>query len=206
MSVDFKSTGSSNKNMNHTERVVAHIDEHVRLVSEIPTTHWGSLQIASSQICKSLLNGGCLFWCGNGGSAADSQHLAAELIGRFKNSRRPLRSIALTADTSVLTCIANDFCFDTIFERQIEALGREGDILLALTTSGNSANVIRALKMSNKLGLSTIALLGKDGGEAISLADLPILISSDSTACIQEVHITIGHLLCDLIEHELGLS
>lgn len=157
-------------------------------------------------LANSLANGGTLFWCGNGGSAADSQHLAAELIGRFKKNRRALRSIALTTDTSVLTCVANDYSYDDIFARQIEALGRHGDVLIGISTSGNSENVLHAFKAAKEEGLMTIAMLGKGGGPAKDLADHTLVIPSDSTARIQEAHILIGHILCELIEQELGFA
>jgi len=159
------------------------------------------------QIIVDCIGGsGCLFWCGNGGSAADSQHLAAELVGRFKKNRKPLRSVALTTDSSVLTCIANDFSYEEIFSRQIEALARKDDVLIVISTSGVSANITKALGVCKLLGVKTIALLGKDGGQARSLADYSIVIPSESTARIQEAHILIGHILCDLIENELGLA
>ncbi len=160
----------------------------------------------SQLLAQSLANGGTLFWCGNGGSAADSQHLAAELVGRFKKNRRALRSIALTTDTSVLTCVANDYSYDDIFARQVEALGRPGDVLIGISTSGNSENVLRAFKAAKQMGLMTIALLGKGGGSAKALTDHALVIPSDSTARIQEAHILIGHILCELIEQELGFA
>lgn len=151
-----------------------------------------------------LQNGGTIYWCGNGGSAADSQHLAAELVGRFKDERRPLRSVALSTDTSVLTCVANDYSFDAIFSRQIEALGRPGDLLVGISTSGNSSNVLYALQTAKKLGLHTVAMLGKDGGAAKSLAENVIVIPSLNTARIQEAHILIGHCFCYFIEERIS--
>ena len=161
---------------------------------------------AGQILARSIKNSGTLFWCGNGGSAADSQHLAAELVGRFKENRRALRSIALTTDTSVLTCVANDFSYDDIFSRQLEALGREGDVLIAITTSGKSENILRVMKVAKEMGLITIALLGKGGGTAKKYADYAVIVPSDSTARIQETHILIGHILCEMIEKELGLG
>lgn len=192
--------------MNIPENIATHFNEHLEIISEIPSLFSESIEKASAQISKSLSNGSTLFWCGNGGSAADSQHLAAELVGRFKNNRKALRSVALTTDTSVLTCVANDYSYDDIFSRQLEALGRDGDVLVAISTSGNSENVLRALIAAKELGVKTIALLGKDGGKANELADLSIVIPSNTTARIQEAHILIGHILCDLIEQELGLA
>ena len=160
----------------------------------------------SQILAQSLTNGGTLFWCGNGGSAADSQHLAAELVGRFKKNRKALRSLALTTDTSVLTCVANDYSYDDIFARQIEALARPGDVLIGISTSGHSENVSRAFKAAKDMNLNTIAMLGKGGGTAKDLADFALVIPSDSTARIQEAHILIGHILCELIEEEMGLA
>ncbi|OGO29026.1 MAG: phosphoheptose isomerase [Chloroflexi bacterium RBG_16_52_11] len=164
------------------------------------------INVIGQRLAQTLAKGGTLFWCGNGGSAADSQHLAAELVGRFKKDRRALRSIALTTDTSVLTCVANDYSFDDIFARQVEALGRPGDVLIGISTSGNSENVLRAFKAAKEMSMMTIALLGKGGGPAKELADHALVIPSDSTARIQEAHILIGHILCDLIEQELQLA
>ena len=141
----------------------------------------------------------------NGGSVADSQHLAAELVGRFKNDRKPLKSIALTSDTSVLTCISNDYNYESIFSRQLEALASEGDILIAISTSGNSSNIVNALRAAGKLGVKTIGLFGENGGKALDFADVTILAPSTNTARIQEIHILIGHIMCEVLEKELGL-
>ena len=145
-------------------------------------------------------------FCGNGGSAADSQHLAAELTGRFIHDRRPLAAIALSTDSSALTCIGNDYSFDEVFARQVAGLGRAGDLLIGISTSGNSRNVIRAVEEAQKLGMQTIGLLGRDGGQLRNLCDHSIVVSSTVTARIQECHILIGHTLCGLIEQELGLA
>jgi len=191
--------------LNTNQIILNHFNEHLQVIAEIPSLVSVSIESACIQISESLAKGGCLFWCGNGGSAADSQHLAAELVGRFKNNRKALRSVALTTDSSVLTCVANDYSYEDIFSRQLQALAREGDVLVAISTSGNSENVLRALISANVLGVKTIALLGKDGGRAKELADLSMVIPSNSTARIQEAHILIGHILCDMIEQELGL-
>jgi len=192
--------------MNYIEKISVHFNEHLQIISALHASYINSIQSTGFQIAGSLKEGGALFWCGNGGSAADSQHLAAELVGRFKKDRKALRSIALTTDTSVLTCVANDYSYEDIFSRQLEALASGGDVLVAISTSGSSENVLQALKVAKKLGVKTIALLGKDGGQAKALVDLAIVIPSDSTARIQEAHILIGHILCDLIEQELGLA
>ncbi len=180
--------------------------EHLQTIELVREALAEPIKKISQLLAQSLANGGTLFWCGNGGSAADSQHLAAELVGRFKKNRRALRSIALTTDTSVLTCVANDYSYADIFSRQVEALGRPGDVLIGISTSGNSENVLRAFKAAKEMGLMTIALLGKGGGSTKDLADHALVIPSDSTARIQEAHILIGHILCELIEQELGLA
>ena len=140
------------------------------------------------------------------GSAADSQHMAAELVGRFKKDRKALRSIALTTDSSILTCIANDYKYEDIFSRQLEALADEGDVLVAISTSGNSQNIKNALKAANRLDVETIALLGNDGGICANLSNVPIVVKCTSTPRIQEAHILIGHIFCELIEKELNVG
>lgn len=179
--------------------------EHGEVVQKINSELLSIITKVGQQLAACLENDGTIFWCGNGGSAADCQHLAAELVGRFKNNRRALRSIALTTDTSVLTCVANDFSFDEVFSRQIEAMGRKGDLLVVITTSGQSENILRAINAAKELGISTVSLLGKGGGEAKALTEQSIVIPSSSTARIQEMHILIGHILCELIEEELGV-
>ena len=157
-------------------------------------------------MAKVLQTGGTIFWCGNGGSAADSQHFAAELVGRFNRNRPALRSVALTSDSSILTCVANDFAFEDIFSRQIEALGRRGDLLVAISTSGNSPNVLRAIDASKSAGLHSVGLLGKNGGNAKALVDYVLVVPSYSTARIQEMHVLVGHCLCDRVEMLLGFG
>lgn len=151
-------------------------------------------------------SGGKLMFCGNGGSAADSQHLAAEFTGRFISDRKPLAALALSTDSSVLTCISNDYSFNDVFLRQVQALGRKGDCLIGISTSGNSENVVRAFVAAKELGIKTIGLLGRDGGKLASLADVSIIVPSDVTARIQEAHILIGHTICGGVEQALGLG
>jgi D-sedoheptulose 7-phosphate isomerase len=139
---------------------------------------------------------------GNGGSAADSQHLAAEIVGRFKKERMGMASIALTTDSSIITSIGNDYGFEAIFSRQVEAIGNLGDILVGITTTGNSGNVVAAINAGKKMGLVTVGLLGNDGGKLKSLCDHSIIVPSNDTARIQESHILIGHILCEFIEVE----
>lgn len=182
------------------------LEEHYLTINKVRKMPVEQIEKIGKALANTLKNEGTIFWCGNGGSASDSQHLAAELVGRFKNNRKALRSIALTTDTSVLTCVANDYCYDDIFSRQVEALARKGDVLIGISTSGNSENVLRAFKLAQELGLTTVALLGKDGGKAKNLADDTLVIPSNSTARIQEMHILIGHILCEIIEQELGLD
>ena len=180
--------------------------EHVQSTEATKDALSGIISVVSKILAPSLSNGGTVFWCGNGGSASDSQHMAAELVGRFKKNRRPLRSIALNADTAVLTCVANDFSYHSIFSRQLEAHGRSGDILIGISTSGQSENVLNAFKAARSIGITTVALLGKGGGSATDLVDHALIVPSDTTARIQESHILIGHILCELIEVELGIS
>jgi D-sedoheptulose 7-phosphate isomerase len=149
---------------------------------------------------KSLQSGGKVIWMGNGGSAADAQHLAAEFMVRYKNERGPLASIALTTDTSILTAHSNDYHFDTVFERQIKGLCKPEDVVIGLTTSGTSANINLALSAANEIGAYTVALTGRDGGKVKEIAQLPVIIANDETARIQEAHMFIGHWLCEAID------
>jgi len=154
---------------------------------------------AAMQIVKSLRDGGKLLCCGNGGSAADAQHLAAEFTGRYLKERRALPALALHANTSSLTAIGNDYGFDHVFARQLEALGKEGDVLLGISTSGNSRNVLRAMEVAKSKSIYTIALTGS-GGKMIDLADCAICIPSEETPRIQECHILTGHIICEIAE------
>ena len=147
--------------------------------------------------------GNKLFFFGNGGSASDAQHIVAEFVNRYIMDRPPLPAIALTTDTSVLTSISNDMAFIDIFSRQIKALGKEGDVAVGISTSGNSANVIKAFEVAKEMGMKTIAFTGNDGGILAKLADIALIVSSSSTPRIQETHILVGHLLCEMVEHQL---
>ena len=159
---------------------------------------------AAAAISASLRQEGKVLVFGNGGSAADAQHMVAELVGRFARERRAYAAIALTTDTSVVTSVSNDYGYERVFERQIEALGRPGDVAIGNTTSGSSANVVRALEAARGSKLTTIALTGRDGGAAGRTADLHINVPSDSTPRVQEVHMTLLHIICDLVERELS--
>lgn len=165
--------------------------------------HASQLQEAAALIGGVFAKNGRLLAFGNGGSATDAQHLAGELIGRFLKERRSLPAIALSSDTAILTALGNDYGFETIFSRQIEGLGRPGDIAFGITTSGASRNVTRALAVAKQRGMSTIALTGKDGGETGRLADVHLNVPSNSTPRVQEVHRTILHVMCELIERDL---
>jgi D-sedoheptulose 7-phosphate isomerase len=158
---------------------------------------------AASLIGGCLRNGGKLLFFGNGGSAADAQHLAAEFVGRFVSERAALAAISLTTDSSILTAVGNDYGFDRVFARQVQALGRPGDVVVAISTSGNSPNVLEAVKEAKKHGLNGIGLTGKDGGALAREARVTITVDSDSTARIQECHIAIGHIFCELVERDL---
>ena len=176
------------------------------LLSGVDSKYGDTFNASAKVIANALQNKNTIFWCGNGGSAAESSHLSVELIGRFKNNRRSLPSLSLNADTSAITCIANDFGYDEIFSRQLEGLGKKGDVLVVLSTSGKSENILRVLRKAKDLGLVSIALLGKGGGIAASLSDLPIVIDSEETARIQEMHLLLGHTLCEYAEIELGIA
>ena len=186
--------------------VKENIYEHNQLFNNLDRNFLLDIENVGKMISGALKTGSTIFWFGNGGSASDAQHLSAELMGRFKKSRKPLRSIALNSDSSLITCISNDFSYADIYSRQIEALARKNDILVGISTSGKSKNIINAFEISNKLKLKTIALLGKDGGEAISICTKFLLVPSHTTARIQECHMMIGHIICDIIETELGLN
>lgn len=182
-----------------------HISEHRDVLADL-----SNLEPQISSIAKILVsalkNKKTIFWCGNGGSASDSQHLAGELVGRFVGDRKPLKSIALNADSAVMTCIVNDYGYEHLFSRQVNALGAEGDVLIGITTSGKSKNVINAFHAANQLHMTSIGLLGNDGGDAKDIIKESIIIPSKTTARIQEMHILIGHILCDMIEEGLNLK
>ena len=162
-----------------------------------------NIEKAASLIIGSLKNGGKVLVFGNGGSAADSQHMAAELVGRFEKERKALGAIALTTNTSALTAIANDYGYDATFSRQIEALAKPGDVAFGISTSGNSKNVIEAVKVARTMGLKAVGLTGNDGGRLKRECDICIVVGSNQTPRIQESHLTICHILCQLIEEEL---
>lgn len=181
------------------------LQEHLGLFQNLPSLSM-EIERAAELVSGALRTGHKLMLCGNGGSAADSQHIAAEMAGRFMNDRRPLAAVALSTDTSTMTCIANDYTFDEVFSRQVMGLGVRGDCLLAISTSGNSKNVIRAAEVARAAGVHVIGLLGKGGGALRELCEVPIVVPSQTTARIQEAHIFIGHTLCALVEEALGFA
>jgi D-sedoheptulose 7-phosphate isomerase len=176
------------------------------LLRDLVSKHGEVFSKCAEVVSKALAQDNTIFWCGNGGSAAESSHLAVELIGRFKNNRRALPSLSLNADTSAITCIANDFGYEEIFARQLEGLGKKGDVLIVLSSSGKSENILRVLRKAKEMGVTSIALLGKGGGQALALSDYSIVIESDETARIQELHLLIGHTFCEFAEIDLGIA
>lgn len=185
--------------------IQSNLNEHQDVFNQIQELG-DVIEKVASRMILTLKENKTIFWCGNGGSASDAQHLAGELIGRFKGNRRPLKSISLNADSAVMTCIANDYGYEHILSRQVDGLGTEGDILVGISTSGSSNNVNNAFRTANEKKIHTIGLLGKGGGESLNLTNHSILIPSLSTARIQEMHITVGHILCELIEEGLGIN
>jgi len=161
--------------------------------------------VAAAESMISAIKGGHkLFFCGNGGSAADSQHIAAEFIGRFQKERKAWPAIALTTDSSALTALGNDYTFDIVFSRQLQALGQKGDVLIAISTSGNSKNVLEAVKEAKKIGITSVGVTGGSGGPLAALCDIPIIAASTKTARIQESHLVIFHSICELVENTLA--
>ena len=188
-----------------TERIKKALEKSAELKLKIADNMADQITEAAIRISDVIKGGNKVMLCGNGGSAADSQHLAAELVVRLtaENDRRALPGIALTTDTSVLTAGSNDFGFENVFSRQVEALGVEGDALLVLSTSGNSPNIVKATETARKTGIFTIGFLGSGGGVLGTLVHLPLIVPSDDTQRIQEAHITMGHIIISLVEGEL---
>ena len=177
-------------------------DEHVQLVNSC-VSFSDKIEQISNVIYSAIQNKAKVLWYGNGGSAADSQHMAAELVSRFKKERRAIASIALTTDTSILTAIGNDYTFDNIFERQVEALVRPGDICIGLSTSGSSKNVYLAHKKAQEIGAITVSLLGNGGGTIKEVSDNSLIVPSSDTPRIQEVHTLFSHIICELVENKV---
>jgi len=186
-----------------TQRILAIWNEHLE-VARCLTALASGVSAAVDLICVSLGNGGQLLAAGNGGSAADAQHIVAELTGRFMRERQPLRAIALHGNTSALTAIGNDYGFEHVFAREVLAHARSGDVLLAISTSGNSPNVLKAIEAARTAHAKVIGMTGENGGKMRNACDLCLCVPSKSTARIQEMHITIGHAICELVEERLG--
>ena len=182
------------------------LNEHLTTLDATMKSIGSSLEVAANICIDSLKQGGKILLFGNGGSAADAQHIAAELVGRYKLERKGLSAIALSTDTSSLTAIANDYGYEHVFDRQIEALANPEDVAIGISTSGNSSNVINALQLAKNIGCKSIGLSGKSGGDMNKLCDVNLVIPANDTARIQEMHILVGHIICHLIELEFRNS
>lgn len=176
------------------------IDEHIKVIKYVKENLNSEINKFIEKCEKCIEDNNTIFFMGNGGSAADSQHLAAEFIGRFKKERKSIPAIALTTDTSILTAIGNDYGYDEVFRRQVDGLVKNGDLVIAISTSGNSKNIILAAELAKQKGAYVIGLLGKDGGKLKNICDTSIVIDTNDTARIQEAHIMIGHIVCEAVE------
>ena len=185
------------------DEIARRLEESAQIGEMIATSKIGEIESIVNSILSAHKSGGKVVLFGNGGSAADAQHLACELVGRVTHNRQALPAIALTTNTSTLTAIANDYGYETVFSRQVEALVNEKDIVIGISTSGNSPNVIRAIQVAKMKGAKTIGLTGSNGGKLTEVADFVLTIPSDSIPRIQEAHITIGHIICEMVEREL---
>lgn len=179
------------------------LQESVEVKNRLLSTGAGTIKDIARTVLGCLKAGNTIYLMGNGGSAADAQHIAGEMIGRFKRDRRALPVLALTTDSSVLTAVANDYGFDSCFEKQVEAFVKRGDVVIGLSTSGNSRGVLKAMRLAKERGAATIGLTGQEGGELKNLVDLCLRVPSTNTPRIQECHITVAHILCSLVEKEL---
>lgn len=189
--------------MSGPEHVRRALDELAALAARVAAEHADVASAIADRYAAALRAGGTLFFAGNGGSAADAQHIATEYVVRFRSNRAPLRAMALTTDTSVLTACANDMGFDAVFARQIEAHGRPGDVLVLHSTSGDSPNVVRAAQSARARGMTVVAFLGRDGGRVKALADVALVVPSEHTARIQELHLALEHAICEMVEERL---
>ncbi len=182
------------------ESIARNIQQSIEVKQQVLQDFVPAIEQAAQKVADCLKTGNKIIFFGNGGSASDSQHLAAEFVGRYEKERRALPAISFTTDTSILTAVGNDYGYEKVFERQVEALGRKGDVLFAITTSGNSKNVLLAVKKAKELGLYVIGFTGGTGGELKNMADLPIVIPTKKTSRIQECHIMIGHIICECVD------
>jgi D-sedoheptulose 7-phosphate isomerase len=195
---------SESKNLDRKGLVRRQLNEGARVKQALADQSADRIVEMAGHVIACIRRGGKILFCGNGGSAADAQHLAAELVGRFGRGRPPLAAIALTTDTSVLTCLSNDYGFEDVFSKQVEAHGRGGDILVGISTSGTSKNILRAVKIARRQGLTTLVLVGSGGGSLARIADLALHVPHDNSQRIQEAHIAVGHIILDLLERELS--
>lgn len=186
------------------EVVAAHLAEHRSVAEAVAGALVPDIERLAGLVLRTVREGGTLFFCGNGGSAADAQHLAAEYVVRFRRERRPVAAVALTTDTSVLTAGGNDYGFDSVFERQVRALARPGDLLLVHSTSGESENLVRAVEAARAQGASVAGLLARGGGRIAGMVDLGVVVPTDSTARAQEMHLTIGHIVCEIVDQAMA--
>ena len=184
------------------DRIKEFLYESAEVKKAVADTLADKILEAINMTRTSYQNGGKLLLMGNGGSAADAQHIAAEFVGRYKKERRPVAAIALTVDSSILTCVGNDYGYDQVFSRQVEALTNKEDVVIGISTSGNSENVIRGIEKAREAGANTIGLLGHQGGKLKDKVDLAIVVPSENTARIQEAHITIGHIICEILDED----
>ena len=190
-------------NANLSQQIAEQFETSARVKKDALAKLKDAIVSAAELCCKSIREGGTIYWAGNGGSAADAQHMAAELVGRYKRERKAIRSVALTTNTSSLTAIGNDYGYDQTFDRQLEAFVGPKDVLIAISTSGNSENVVRASELARKSGAKVIALTGESGGKLAACADILLNVPSKDTPRIQETHFLIEHILCDLIEQSV---
>jgi D-sedoheptulose 7-phosphate isomerase len=187
-------------NSNATRTLANSLREHLKTFQSLLETTLADIERSGQLICDALASGRKILLCGNGGSAADAQHIAAELVGCYELQRRSWPAIALTTDTSALTAVSNDLGYELVFARQVEGLAQAGDVLIAISTSGKSANILRAAEKASELGCTTIALTGAMGEPLASLCDLAVIVPANRTARVQEAHITIGHLWCEMVD------
>jgi len=183
--------------------IMSLLEAHSRTIEAVGRMHGGTIASIVDLLTEVLGQGGKLLVMGNGGSAADAQHFAAEIVGRFRLERRALPAVALSTDTSIITAVGNDYGFEQVFTRQVEALAGKGDVVVGISTSGSSRNIHCALLLAREIGCSTVGLLGRDGGTIAGIADIPLVIPVQDTARIQEAHITIIHIICELVEQRL---
>jgi D-sedoheptulose 7-phosphate isomerase len=185
------------------EQIKRYAQESLAIKQKFFAEQTAKVAEAAELIITSIQTGGKVLLCGNGGSAADAQHIAAELVNRLTYDRPPIAALALTTDSSILTSVGNDSSFEELFERQVRALGRAGDLFIAISTSGNSPNVLRAVHAAREMNIKVVAFSGRNGGKLAPLSDVALIVETDSTQHIQETHITIGHILCELVQEAI---